>query len=112
MNLSELFKNVTDITEGSAESGRPFEGKKKRAPKTLWFDIKELWGHDIKSRYPDAELYQVGEQDRYVAVDVEKKMCYGIWQHNRNKGCTYHNPRPIASTIKSREIRKMKPFGK
>lgn len=96
---------ISDLLEGSAGSGRPFEGKKKRPPKTLWFNMKELWGHDIRARYPSAELMVDGDENRYVAVDVEKNMCYGQWQANRNTGCSYDKPRPLQSVVKSRKIR-------
>ena len=88
---------ISDIFEGSAGLGR-----RKRPPKTLWFNMKELWGHDIKSRYPNAELRVYKDEDKYVAVDVENKMCYGVWAGKRNTGCSYYKARPILASVTSK----------
>jgi hypothetical protein len=103
---------VRALLEGGWGSGRPSESSanKKRPSKTLWFDDKELWGHDIKSRYPDAILQVDKDEDRYVAVDAEKQMCYGMWQGKQNNGCAYVGPRPIAAAVSFKQMRRLSPF--
>lgn len=90
---------ISDLFEGGSGSGRPDEGQKKRPDKTLWFNSKELWGHDIKIRYPDAELVVDKDEDKYVAVDIERKMSYGVWNGSKNDGMSYSKPRPLATSV-------------
>lgn len=101
---------IADIFEGASGSGRPEEHARKRPKRVLWFDSKEFWGHDIKSRYPKAELKVDKEQDKYVAVDVESKMCYGVWNGSRNTGCTYDTPRPVSAAVLARRVKKLSKF--
>lgn len=75
---------------------------KARPKKTLWFNMPQLWKHDLDTTYPNHKLYYNEEEETFYALDQDCNKCYGTWYGKKKAGVTFPAPRPKFAVIHPR----------
>ena len=75
---------------------------KARPKKTLWFNVPQLWKHDLDTTFPNHKLYYDEEEETFYALDEPTEKCYGAWYGKKKMGLTFAAPRPKNVTVHPR----------
>lgn len=75
---------------------------KARPKKTLWFNVPQLWKHDLDMAHPNHKLYYNEEEETFYALDDKQQKCYGSWNGKKKVGVTFYQPRPRMAVISPR----------
>ena len=102
------FKQFLQLDESVvAELLTEVEKKKKKIPKPkprpkkiLWFQDRNNWHNDLQFAHGGKfEYFTSQEQEENArnvyATDPDCNACYGVWQGNRQRGVTFHTPKPL-----------------
>lgn len=94
LDLKQKFLTEADKKKKKIPKPKP------RPKKTLWFDDANLWNADLQfahgGKFEHRSSEEEEESKRHVfAVDPKTNACYGVWQGSRNRGVTFHTPRPL-----------------
>src|ERR1700722_6111461 len=83
------------------------EKKKKKIPKPkprprkiLWFGDRDNWHRDLQFAHGGKFDYHVSQEQEestrnIYATDPDQRACYGVWQGSRQRGVTFHTPKPL-----------------
>lgn len=81
-------------------NGRPNEFKiKPRPKKNLWFKDDRLWMRDLDHTHANNYKLKSVENEEVVACNDDETQVFGKWFTKKNRGITFHNPRPIHTAV-------------
>lgn len=124
MEYHKSFKQFLQLSESEVQTLQSnllleVEKKKKKIPKPkprpkkiLWFQDRNLWHNDLQFAHGGKfDCHSSQEQEENVrnvyATDPDKRVCYGVWQGARQRGVTFHSPRPLHAVKHPRSLLKL-----
>lgn len=87
---------------------------KPRPKKMLWFQDRDNWHRDLQfahgGKYHYHQTEENEESQRHIYALDPHQNCYGIWQGSKQRGVSFHTPKPLhAVKHPRRTIKQMDP---